>query len=211
MCLLVFVGQPRSRTLFAATSFLGIGIYSYIASTIMMPLYLVITLAVIWATVERPFRWWLIAAPALRGPSPADLVRVPPGVIVQTLTRYGLNRGVAAPWPVGAPMGVVLATIWRTARLSGRVSQYWSFFDPAYLFLTGGYANVVNSTRHVGVFPMPFIALIPIGLATSSRGGTPPSTRSCSSHSRRRRWRPALRSRSRTPLIESSSSCRSAC
>ena len=88
-----------------------------------------------------------------------------PDVIVQTLSRYGLDRGVAAPWPVGAPLSVVLATIWRTARWSGRVSQYWSFFDPAYLFLTGGYANVVNSTRHVGVFPMPFLALIPIGVA----------------------------------------------
>src|SRR5678816_84796 len=66
--------------------------------------------------------------------------------------------------PKGAPWGVVLETMWRTARLSDRVSQYWSFFDPAYLFLTGGYANVVNSTRHVGVFPMPFIALVPVGL-----------------------------------------------
>ena len=167
LCLLVFLEQPRSRTLFAATSFLGIGIYSYIASTIMMPLYLVITLAVIWATVERPARWWLTAAAGFGWPLFLLIWFVfHPEVFVQTLTRYGLNRGVAAPWPVGAPMGVVLATIWRTARLSGRVSQYWSFFDPAYLFLTGGYANVVNSTRHVGVFPMPFIALIPIGLAT---------------------------------------------
>ncbi len=88
-----------------------------------------------------------------------------PEVFVQTLSRYGLDRSVAMPWPVGAPLSVVLATMWRTARLSGRVSQYWSFFDPAYLFLTGGYANVVNSTRHVGVFPMSFLALIPIGLA----------------------------------------------
>jgi hypothetical protein len=45
------------------------------------------------------------------------------------------------------------------------VSLYWYFFDPAYLFLTGGYANVVNSTRHVGVFPVAFIALVPVGLA----------------------------------------------
>jgi hypothetical protein len=86
-------------------------------------------------------------------------------VIAQTLSRYGLDRSVAAPWPKGAPIGVVLDVMWRTARLSGRVSQYWSFFDPAYLFLTGGYANVVNSTRHVGVFPMSFIALVPTGIA----------------------------------------------
>ena len=100
--------------------------------------------------------------------------------------------------------------MWRTARLSGRVSQYWSFFDPAYLFLTGGYANVVNSTRHVGVFPMSFLALIPIGVAALVRRGARSSTRWCSRPSRRRRWRHASRSRSLTPSIGSSSCCPSA-
>jgi 4-amino-4-deoxy-L-arabinose transferase-like glycosyltransferase len=164
LCLLVFLEHQRPRTLFAATSFLGIGIYSYIASTIMMPLYLAFTLAAIWATVNRPIRWWLIAVAGFAWPLCLLIWFVfHPEVIVETLSRYGLDRGVAMPWPVGAPPSVVLATLWRTARLSGRVSQYWSFFDPAYLFLTGGYANVVNSTRHVGVFPMSFLALIPIG------------------------------------------------
>jgi hypothetical protein len=174
LCLLVFLDHQRPRTLFAATSFLGIGIYSYIASTIMMPLYLAMTLAAIWATVDRPIRWWLIATAGFAWPLCLLIWFVfHPEVIVETLSRYGLDRGVAAPWPVGAPASVVLETIWRTARLSGRVSQYWSFFDPAYLFLTGGYANVVNSTRHVGVFPMPFLALIPIGLAALARRQRP--------------------------------------
>jgi hypothetical protein len=166
LCLLVFLEHQRPRTLFAATSFLGIGVYSYIASTIMMPLYLAMTLGVIWATVNRPVRWSLIAIAGFAWPLCLLIWFVfHPEVFVQTLSRYGLDRGVAMPWPVGAPLSVVLATMWRTARLSGRVSQYWSFFDPAYLFLTGGYANVVNSTRHVGVFPMSFLALIPIGVA----------------------------------------------
>ena len=166
LCLLVFLEDQRPWTLFAATSFLGIGVYSYIASTIMMPLYLAMTLAVIWATANRPVRWSLIAIAGFAWPLCLLIWFVfHPDVLVQTLSRYGLDRSVAMPWPVGAPPGVVLATMWRTARLSGRVSQYWSFFDPAYLFLTGGYANVVNSTRHVGVFPMSFLALIPIGLA----------------------------------------------
>jgi 4-amino-4-deoxy-L-arabinose transferase-like glycosyltransferase len=166
LCLLVFLEHQRPRTLFAATSFLGIGVYSYIASTIMMPLYLVITLVAIRVTEKRPIRSSMIAIAGFGWPLLLLIWFVfHPDVIVQTLSRYGLDRGVAAPWPVGAPLSVVLATIWRTARWSGRVSQYWSFFDPAYLFLTGGYANVVNSTRHVGVFPMSFLALIPIGVA----------------------------------------------
>ena len=48
--------------------------------------------------------------------------------------------------------------------MTGRVSLYWYFFDPAYLFLSGGYANVVNSTRHVGVFLAPLLVFVPIGL-----------------------------------------------
>jgi 4-amino-4-deoxy-L-arabinose transferase-like glycosyltransferase len=165
LCLLMFLEHKQPRTLFAATSFLGVGVYSYIASTIMMPLYLAITVAAIWKTVDRPVRWGLLAAAGFAWPLCLLTWFVfHPDVIVQTLSRYGLDRGAAAPWPKGAPMGVVLATMWRTARLSGRVSQYWSFFDPAYLFLTGGYANVVNSTRHVGVFPMPFGVLVPIGV-----------------------------------------------
>ena len=52
--------------------------------------------------------------------------RVPVGGFVQTLTRYGLNRGVAAPWPV-ARLGVVASTCGRS---SGWAS-YWSFFDPS--------------------------------------------------------------------------------
>lgn len=174
LCLLAFLEHQRPRTLFAATSFLGIGIYSYIASTIMMPLYLAITWAAVWATVNRPVRWWLIATAGFAWPLCLLVWFVfHPEVIVETLTRYGLDRGVAAPWPVGAPLGVVLETLWRDARLSGRVSQYWSFFDPAYLFLTGGYANVVNSTRHVGVFAMPFVVLIPIGVASLVRRRRP--------------------------------------
>ena len=165
LCLLAFLEHRRPWTLVAATSFLGLGVYSYIASTIMMPLYLAMTLAVIAATANPPRRSWLLAAAGFAWPL-CLLVwfAFHPDVIVQTLSRYGLDRGTAAPWPKGAPWRVVLETMWRTARLSDRVSQYWSFFDPAYLFLTGGYANVVNSTRHVGVFPMPFIALVPVGL-----------------------------------------------
>ena len=164
LCLMIFLERPQPRTLFLGTSLLGVGVYSYIAAAIMMPLYLAITIVVILTTTERPFRWCFIAVAGFAWPLSALMwIAFHPQVIVETLTRYGLDRGVAAPWPKGAPFRVVLTTLWRTSRLSDRASQYWSFFDPAYLFLTGGFANVVNSTRHVGVFPMPFLALVPVG------------------------------------------------
>src|SRR3989442_1928327 len=60
----------------------------------------------------------------------------------------------------------------RAARFSGvtgRISLYWYFFDPSYLFLMGSYANVINSTRRVGVFLMPLLAFIPVGLYAVAR------------------------------------------
>src|SRR5262249_14165952 len=47
LCLLVYFERGSPRTLFVGTTCLGFGVYSYIASLIMMPVYLAITLAAI--------------------------------------------------------------------------------------------------------------------------------------------------------------------
>jgi hypothetical protein len=60
--------------------------------------------------------------------------------------------------------------------LTERMSLYWRFFDPAYLFVSGGFTRLTNSTRHVGLFPLPFLALVPLGLLQlSTRRRTPAS------------------------------------
>ena len=48
--------------------------------------------------------------------------------------------------------------------LTARISLYWRFFDPAYLFVSGGFARLTNSTRHVAFFLLPFLVLVPLGL-----------------------------------------------
>ena len=168
LALLAFLEHRRPWMLVAATTFLGVGLYSYIASTIMMPLYLAMTLAVIAATTDRPRRSWLLAAAGFAWPLCLLLwFAFHPDVIVQTLSRYGLDRGTAAPWPKGAPLAVVAETMWRTARLSDRVSQYWSFsirrtcFSPA--------AMPTSSTRHATS------ACFPCHLSRSSRSASPSS------------------------------------
>lgn len=167
--LLIFLEHRKPWLLFAATSCLGVGIYSYIASIVMMPLYLAMTAAVIWTTADRPARLWLVAIAGFAWPLCLLIwIAFHPQLFAQTLGRYGVGAEIAAPLPPNTPLAVALEWLRRAARFSGitgRVSLYWYFFDPAYLFLTGGYANVVNSTRHVGVFPVSFIGLVPIGLA----------------------------------------------
>jgi 4-amino-4-deoxy-L-arabinose transferase-like glycosyltransferase len=168
LCLLIFLERRNPWLLFAATSFLGGGLYSYIASVVMMPLYLVMTVVVIWTTIDRPARLWLVAIAGFAWPLCLLLwVVFHPQLFAQTLSRYGVGADAVAPLPRNAPLSVILAAVRQASHFSGitgRVSLYWYFFDPAYLFLTGGYANVVNSTRHVGVFPLSFIVLIPVGL-----------------------------------------------
>src|SRR6185295_5153361 len=41
---------------------------------------------------------------------------------------------------------------------------YWTFLNPAFLFLFGGFTHLTASTRIFGVFLLPFIILIPAGL-----------------------------------------------
>ena len=76
-------------------------------------------------------------------------------------------------------MAVLLEQVRHAVRFSeftGRVSMYWYFFDPAYLFLSGGYANVVNSTRHVGVFLAPLLVFVPVGLVRIATARRTPLT-----------------------------------
>ena len=90
-----------------------------------------------------------------------------PAVLQETLGRYGVVNAALANNFRGKPLAEILAELRAPLRftgLTGRVSLYWYFFDPSFLFLSGGYANVVNSTRHVGVFLLPFIAVLPLGL-----------------------------------------------
>jgi len=153
IALLVFLERRRLWILFAATSLLGIGVYTYIASVIMMPLYLVFTLAALWWTATLTARAALVALAGFAWP----LAAIPfwlayhPVVVAETLSRYQ---------PDAAP------------RISGparRLSAYWGFHDPTYLFVTGGYASPINSTRHAGVFSLPLIAPMAAGVWSAAR------------------------------------------
>jgi hypothetical protein len=91
------------------------------------------------------FAWPLLAIPLWLWTHPL--------VVAETLSRYHIG-----------------ATPTRYAGVAGRLSMFWYFHDPTYLFLTGGYANVVNSTRHAGVFALPLIVLLPAGIYRIAKG-----------------------------------------
>lgn len=178
LCLQTFIDRRDLRMLFAATSFLGFGLYTYIASVLMMPLYLAMTLAVVRAVSEARGRAALAACAGFAWPlCLLAWLAFHPQVLNQTVTRYGIVDTSGGARSVATSAAAIVQHVLETARpsaIAARVSQYWSFFDPAYLFLTGGYANVVNSTRHVGVFTLPFLILVPVGAVALASGRPSP-------------------------------------
>jgi 4-amino-4-deoxy-L-arabinose transferase-like glycosyltransferase len=182
LCLLIFIERGEVWILFVATSFLGMGFYSYIASVIMMPIYLLVTCLALSQTGPRPMRQYLVAVTGFAWPLAILVLWMSfhPTVIGQTLSRYQVGEVRLVPaLRAGVPMAVLLEEVRHTVRfseLTGRVSMYWYFFDPAYLFLSGGYASVVNSTRHVGVFLAPLLIFVPVGLARVATARRAPIT-----------------------------------
>ena len=96
-------------------------------------------------------------------------VATQPTFVAEVLNRYGVTGG-AESLPI-APAGSSIAELARSAashfrfsKVAERVTLYWAFFDPAFLYLIGGFTRMTNSTRLVGVFLMPFILLVPLGI-----------------------------------------------
>lgn len=159
LAILVYLERRDTWRLFLATTILGFGFYSYIASIAMMPIYLALTLYLLFAHKLLTPR---IAAIAVAGLAWPLLLLVPwllshPTFVDDVLVRYSIDTGSG----------------FRFSAIARRVSLYWTFFDPAFLFLIGGYTHLTASTRLVGVFLLPFIVLIPLGLVqmlTAARG-----------------------------------------
>ena len=167
--LVQYLKTPRPWLLFVATSCLGIGVYSYIASVIMMPIYLALTVA----CLTMSGRTWRSCATAIAGFVWPLLPLIPwlllhPAVLPDTLGRYGIGGSTSGAAPLThlsafAALHAIASSL-QPARIAARLSLYWTFFDPSYLFLYGGYTRLTNTTRHVGLFLCPFIVLVPLGI-----------------------------------------------
>lgn len=170
LLLLMFLENKRPWLLFAATSALGVGFFSYIASVVMMPVYLAFTGLVLVATRTATlgtaaaalagFGWPLLALIPWVSSQPAFVFDVLNKYSVGTRSLQGMSSGVHS---VADVVSNVRARV-NFAEMAERVTLYWSFLDPAFLFLSGGYTRMTNSTRLVGVFLAPFIVLVPLGL-----------------------------------------------
>jgi 4-amino-4-deoxy-L-arabinose transferase-like glycosyltransferase len=157
LCLLLFLDRGRLAWLFAATACLGVGFYSYIASVVLMTMYLGLTGLVLLLTKQTPRAYAAAAAgfalPLL--PFAAWLLKHPT-VLSDTAARYDLydSKKLNALQGIREFLGYP-----NLDRLS---ALYWSYFSPSFLFFSGD-GQMTFSTRSVGVLLMPLALLLPLG------------------------------------------------
>ena len=156
-----FEQHPSARAFVAVCAWLAIGMYSYLAAVVMMPVYLLMTLAV----AGRSFRWRGIALAA------ATLAVCLVPMAAWYLTHPERNAQIVSAYQLSAGTGVSrIALVIAAAGKS--LNLYWRFFDPSYLFVSGD-PSLINSTRSSGLFPMAFAVLWPVGAVALVRSRIP--------------------------------------
>jgi 4-amino-4-deoxy-L-arabinose transferase-like glycosyltransferase len=158
-CLVAFNDTNRTRYLVVAGLLLAIGFFSYIASWITMSLYFAATAIVAWRSTGR-FAVKCAAIGAGFGPpllAAGTWLWVHPDMVIDTVHRYGLGgrRPLEIVHGLTLPQ-MVISTI-------DRLSIYWEYWDPSYLFFSGG-SNPTQATRNAGVFLLPLSVFFVSGL-----------------------------------------------
>lgn len=141
--------RPSLKRLALGGAWLGLGVYTYLASVVMMPLYLGLTCLLALRTLDVRGAVAAVASFVIAlGPLLAWHVMHP--------ERFAQVFGSYREFSTTAQLSVVDG-------LQARIAMYWSFFNPEFLFMAGD-SSLINSTRLAGFFPMAFAVLIPIGL-----------------------------------------------
>jgi 4-amino-4-deoxy-L-arabinose transferase-like glycosyltransferase len=171
LCLVRYADRPSVGNAALAAAVLGLGFYSYITSIVTMPLYFVITCAFLWH-YRAPTRTYVAAAATFGACLIPFLIWFAghPGAFGATVDKYAVydRGGLSAVQGLRALFGYV--------SISQRLSTYWNVISPSVLFLTGG-SRVMFSTGKAGVFLLPLIVFVPLGIyeAVLRRGSmTPP-------------------------------------
>jgi hypothetical protein len=153
--------METNRVAFAALAgaILGAAIYTHIAAWLFMPMYMAFTIA---ATVFERKKPQLAAAVIVGFLLPLlpllFWIRSHPGFlqsIVGGYHVYDANR-------MSPLQGVKDLLAYNSVQ--ERLSVYWDYYNPAYLFFSGG-SNLAIATRRAGVFPLAFALFLVCGVS----------------------------------------------
>jgi 4-amino-4-deoxy-L-arabinose transferase-like glycosyltransferase len=137
---------------------LGAGCYAYVSAWLLMPIYLAISVTVaIRAMNRRDLLWPMIGGFALPILALAPWIAWHPQMPFNILAQYQAGetrRSVLTAIATGT--GVLAA-------LQEALATYWSYFNPSFLFVSGGSSRMV-STGSIGVWPVGMAVLMVAGV-----------------------------------------------
>jgi 4-amino-4-deoxy-L-arabinose transferase-like glycosyltransferase len=164
LALLAYCDDGREKQLFVAALLLGLGIYSYIASALVMPLLFVLTLAAL-ARERKPLREFGAAALGFFLPASLFIVWIAahPQALADVLSKYDLLA------PSGLNPLQSVRGFFTLHNIGDQISRWWMFFNPRFLFFEGP-MEPMFSTRAIGVFALPLAVFLLLGLRASLRG-----------------------------------------
>ncbi|MGH9142553.1 MAG: glycosyltransferase family 39 protein [Vicinamibacterales bacterium] len=163
LCLVLYNQRGHTWLLVAGMCLLGVGFYSYIAAIVLMPLYAALTLLLL-LRQRAPRRSVVLAVGGFVAwliPFVVWIARHP-NVYQATVEKYGLYD----PKNMDAVQGFRSFISYES--VSARLSDFWNFYNPAFLFFGSG-TKLMFSTNRVGVFLLPVAVFLLIGVAAAWR------------------------------------------
>jgi 4-amino-4-deoxy-L-arabinose transferase-like glycosyltransferase len=166
--LCTYLERGDRRWLLASTFILGLGFYSYIASVIVMPMYMLLT-GVTLLLQGKSARIISIAMAGFLIPLLALLIPwlvQHPGAFGHTVGHY-LIYDTRSLNPLQG-----IRELLSYSSVAARTTTYWDYLNPSFLFLDLT-APFMYSTRTTGVFLLPLALFVPVGLYQAFRSGDP--------------------------------------
>jgi hypothetical protein len=159
LCLVLFNERGQTWLLIAGASVLGAGFYSYIASIVLMPVYVALTCLML-ARRNAPRRSFLLTLGAFAPWLIPFLMWIArhPTAYRATVEKYGLYD----PNSMDAVQGFRSFISYES--VSARLSDFWNFYNPSFLFFGSG-TKLMFSTNRAGVFLLPVAIFLLIGVA----------------------------------------------
>lgn len=161
--LLLFLEKKNLILLFTSSFILGLGIHSYHAAKVMMPIYLLLTFLAIYKELINKKYLSLVIIVGFA---------IPLLPLIPWLTKYPdtLTDQVKYTGLYDTRLNPVegLLSLLTPETIFSRLSIYLSYFNIDLLFFKGD-SSLIHSTGKVGLFLLPLLLLIPLGIYQAVR------------------------------------------
>lgn len=156
-----YLTDSRKALAYGTGAVLGIGVYSYLAAAIMMPLYLLATSLLLAQRRDRQGLRRVVAAFVIALVPLLLWQVVEPQRYANIVSAYRLFEPQPGTGPEAAPAE-------EPRVIARRIDTFWAAFNPGSLFLTGE-SSLQISTREVGSLLTPIAVFLVIGAITLRR------------------------------------------